>query len=287
MMHSSTGDGIENPFLVRLRRLTALGATELSEIEGSCSAATQVRARRDLLREGDGTEQLTILLEGWACRFKLIPNGRRQITALLLPGDICNLDTLYVGQAGYSVTTLTACTVATIKRATLRTIATRHPAVGAELGLLLAIDNAMLTERAACLGRRSAREHLAHFLCEMLLRLTLVGQARGNEYALHITQEEISDVLGLTPIHVNRVLRGLKIDGIIEQRGHNIVIRDWHVLRQIAAFQSAYLHPGIVDADDVAFDQAPAALRARAEVQVGTTRAARASSSARGREAAA
>lgn len=255
--------------MTRLHQLTQLEETELGLVGRLCSPARRVNAKTDLVREGDHLDRLHVVLDGWACRFKLLPDGRRQITSVLLPGDICDLDSLYVTKSDYAVGTLTACTVATIARSALRELAAQHPAISEALGFLMAVDNAMLTERSACLGRRSAREHLAHFLCELLMRLKLVGQARGNGFMLSITQEEIGDALGLTAVHVNRVLQGLRNDGMIEQRGHQVVICEWHVLRRIAAFRSGYLH--MEDANESTFNiaQNPSPLQPRPSSQAG------------------
>lgn len=249
--HSSSAQD-DDPFGIRLRRLTHIDEEELCDLKRLCRDARQIRAKTELVRERGQPARLHVVLEGWACRFKLLPDGRRQITSLLLPGEICDLDTLYVTTSDYTVCALTACTVATIDRSTLRDLATSQPAIGEALGVLMALDNAMLTERSACLGRRSARERVAHLLCELLVRLMLVGHGRGNGFTLLITQEEIGDTLGLTAVHVNRVLQGLKNDGLIEQRGHNIVISEWGLLRRIAGFQPGYLH--LKNAGEATFD---------------------------------
>lgn len=249
--HSASAE-IGGPFATRLRRLTHIGDDELCELQRLSGEARQIHAKTDLVHASDHPVRLHVLLEGWACRYKLLRDGRRQITSLLLPGEICDLDTLYVTNSDYAVGALTACTVAPIDRSELRDLATSQPAIGEALGVLMALDNAMLTERSACLGRRSAREHVSHLLCELLVRLMLVGHARGNGFTLLITQEEIADTLGLTAVHVNRVLQGLKSDGLIEQRGHNVVISEWGLLRRIAGFQSGYLH--LEDVDEATFD---------------------------------
>lgn len=261
-MHSRhTAEGYDNPFIVRLRRMTQLGEQELGLLKRACGPAKQVRAKAEIVRQGTQPDRLHILLDGWACRFKLFRDGRRQIAGVVLPGDICDLDSLYALRSDYAVATLTECTLVTIDRAALRRLTADHPALGEALGFLLVIDNAMLIERNACLGRRSAREHLAHFLCELLMRLTLVGRASGNGYTLAITQEEVSDVLGLTSVHVNRMLQALKNDGLIEQRGRRLIISKWSKLRQLAAFQPIYLH--LEHVKESAFDvvQAPWALQ--------------------------
>lgn len=262
-------DESANVFLARLRHLTPLGEQELALIAHSCSPARQVGAKSDIIREGERPERLHVLLDGWACRLKLLPDGRRQIAGLVLPGDVCNLDSLYAQRSDYGVATLTACTIVSIDRAVLRDLATQSAAISEAIGLLLVIENALLIERNASLGRRSAREHLAHFLCELLLRLTHVGQARDNGYTLPITQEDISDVLGLTSVHVNRVLQGLRNEGLIQQRGHDLVIREWCALREMADFQTSYLHLENGEESTLDGEQAPWALQAARKDQIG------------------
>lgn len=259
----------DDPFLLRLRRLTTLGDAELGLLLKLCSPARRISAKTDLVVEGDHLDHLHVLLDGWACRFKLLADGRRQITSLLLPGDLCDLDSLYVTKSDYAVGTLTACKIATIDRLALRDLAARHPSISEALGFLMAVDNAMLTERSACLGRRSAREHLAHLLCELLIRLTLVGQASGSGFALPLTQEEIGDALGLTAVHVNRVLQGFRNDGLIEQSARRIIISKWSVVCQTAMFLPGYLH--LENVDENAFDvgQAPWALQIRQSYEAG------------------
>lgn len=243
------GNGPENPFLTRLRLLTRLDDDDLAAIGGLAGETRQVRARADLVREGDRIDRLHVLLDGWACRVRLLPDGRRQITSLLIPGDLCDLDALHLRISDFGVTTLTPCVVAPLNGAALRELAAARPPIGEALSWLGAVENAMLAERNACLGRRSAREHLAHLLCELLVRLTVVGQATVNGFTLPITQEEIGDVLGLTAVHVNRVLQGLRSEGLIEQQGRRLVIRDWTALRHAAAFRPDYLHLEGIDGE--------------------------------------
>lgn len=244
------GETASDPFLTRLGLLTKLDATELGALARLYGDKRHVRAKAELVAQGGAQpRRLHVLLDGWACRYRLLADGQRQITTLLIPGDICDLDALHVRTNDFAVTALTPCTVVTLDSATLRELAMQHPRIGDALGWLGAVENAMLAERNACLGRRSAREHLAHLLCELLVRLTVTGQAKGNGYTLPMTQEEIADVLGLTSVHVNRVLQSLRTEKLIEQRGHSLVICDWSALRQVAAFRPDYLHLEGIDGE--------------------------------------
>ena len=105
----------------------------------------------------------------------------------------------------------------------------------------------MLAERNTSLGCRSARKHLAHLLCELALRTSIVGLAQGLTFALRLTQEEIADLLGLTAVHVNRMFQALKGEGLIAQQDTSTTILDWDALRQAAGFRPDYLHLDGVD----------------------------------------
>lgn len=254
---SASEDGGDNPFLTRLRLLTDIGDTDLAALERLCANPRQFGGRAELVADGEPQERLHILLDGWACRSRLLADGRRQITTLLLPGDICDLDGLYVRNSDCSVATLTPCSVAAVSRPAIQDLAVRSRDVADALGWLGAVENAMLAERNACLGQRSAEEHLAHFLCELLMRLTVVGRASDFSYTLPLTQEAMADVLGLTSVHINRVLHRLRASELIEQRGNQLEIRDWDSLRRVAGFRPDYLHlEGLNGAGDV-FAAAP------------------------------
>jgi CRP-like cAMP-binding protein len=233
---------LNNLFVARLRALTSLGEVELTALDTLCSDRRHYRARSELVVDGSHPERVHVLLEGCACRYKLLSDGRRQITALLIPGDLCDIDALHVWRGDFAVATLTPATVAPISRPQLRRLAAEHARIADALGWLGAVENAMLAERNACLGRRSAREHVAHLICELFVRLAVIGRVEGDSYSLPITQEEIADVLGLTSVHVNRVLQSLRSERLIEQQGGTLKVCDWQALRKAAGFRPDYLH---------------------------------------------
>lgn len=239
---SGAGPDGADPFLLRLRLLTGLDDAEIRAIEQLYGTPRTVRPRTELFADGEEARRIHVLLDGWACRYRLLADGRRQITAVMIPGDLCDLDALYLEADDSAVATITACTLAVIDVAGLRTLVREQPRIGEALGWLGAVENAILAERNACLGRLSAREHLAHLLCEMMIRQTLVGKATADRFALPLTQEDIADVLGLTAVHVNRVLQGLRSGGLIAQRQQWVTVSDWLGLRDVASFRPNYLH---------------------------------------------
>ena len=247
--------------LARLRFLTGLNGDDLAAVDRLCRDVRTLRQRATIVPQGRPSDRIYLLLDGWTCSYRLLADGRRQITALSLPGDVCNLQSLHLRQNGHAIGTLTPCVVAAVSPQAVRELMVERPAVARALAWLGALDNAMLAERNACLGRRSAREHVAHLLCELLVRLTLVGRARGHGYTLPLTQEEIADVLGLTSVHVNRVVQGLRRDGLIDYAGKDLVIRDWSQLRSAASFRAEYLHLEGSDGSGTDFSAAPWAFR--------------------------
>ena len=250
-------EGSDNPLLTRLRLFAGLGEADLHAVDRLCLDRLQLPARATALPPGKSAERLFVVLDGWACSYRLLADGRRQITQVMVPGDICNLEAMHLRRAAHAISTLTTCTLASVNPHLLRELAIGRQPVRDALAWLGAVDRAMLAERNACLGRRSAREHVAHLLCELLIRLTAVGRARGNGYVLPLTQEEMADVLGLTSVHVNRVIQGLRREGMIDYGGKDMVISQWSVLRNAAGFRADYLHLEGIDGTGRDFSAAP------------------------------
>lgn len=233
---------LPNPFVARLRLLSTLTEAELGALDAACTDVRRFKADHDLVRKGSRPECLHVVLDGWACRRKVAADGGRQISALLLPGDICDLDALHVRRLDYNVSTLTPCTIAVIEREAALDLVERHPAVGRALMWLAFVENATLTEWNFGLGRRSAREHLAHLFCELLVRLTVVGRAEADGYTMPLTQDALADVLGLTSGHVSRMLQSLRTDELVELEAQRLTVRDWGGLKAAGDFRGGYLH---------------------------------------------
>lgn len=193
---------------------------------------------------GSSSGQLHILLDGWACRARGLADGRRQITTFLLAGEICDLDTLYIDPPAEAVIALTECRTATIPKALVRDLAQQDPGFAEALGRFAALDRVVLGARIANLGQRPARERAAHLLCELVTRLRAMGEGRGDSCRIPLTQEQLGEALGLTTVHVNRVLQGLRADNLVARDGERLTILDWQGLCAIGHFSPAYLHLG-------------------------------------------
>ena len=195
--------------------------------------------QHDLLLPGSEPEVVHLLLAGHACRYRMLRDGRRQITAILVPGDLCDLGAILAVRAGYAVGTLTRCVVGEISLA--RSSVRDNPDVAADLNQRLRRDEAIAREWIVSLGRRSAVERLAHLFCEITARLRAVGRLNGADCELPLTQTDLADAMGLSTVHVNRTLQELKARRVVEMRNRRLVIHDRDTLENLAMFDAGYL----------------------------------------------
>lgn len=231
-----------NHFIGQLCAVSCPSQETLEILELSCRDAKPVRARSDIVLGGNPSGHVHVLLGGWACRTRTLADGRRQITAFLLAGDICDLDNLYIDPPAETVSTLTECDVVAIPTTRLRKLLQRDPGFAEALGWLAAREKVVLGARIASLGQRPARERIAHLLCELVTRLRAGGEAAGDSCRIPLTQEQLGEALGLTTVHVNRVLQGLRAEGIVSRDGDRLTIHNWGALQAIACFCPSYLH---------------------------------------------
>lgn len=214
----------------------------LEILEQSCRETKRVRARSNIVLAGTPSGHLHILLSGWACRTQTLADGRRQITAFLLPGDICDLDSLHIDPPAECVSALTECEVVAIPTTRLKQLLRRDAGFAEALGWFAAREKVVLGARIASLGQRPARERIAHLLCELVTRLRAGGEAEGESCRVPLTQEQLGEALGLTTVHVNRVLQDLRAAGVVSRDGDRLTIHDWDALRAIGCFCPEYLH---------------------------------------------
>ena len=199
-------------------------------------------ADQDLFREGDRPPDCKLILEGMVCRYKMLDDGRRQIVSFHVPGDIVDLSSLLLGSLDHSISTLTVVRLVSIKHATLLDWMRQHRDIGRLLWLDTLIDASIFREWVVSVGRRTARERVAHLLCELVVRLRAAGLAQDRAFDLRITQAELADATGLSPVHVNRTVQELRREGLIEMNNKTLITLDWEALKQAAGFDPAYLH---------------------------------------------
>jgi CRP-like cAMP-binding protein len=228
-----------------IRRLEIFFALTESEKEALLNLPLQVttlRADQDIVREGDRPTRSCVLLEGFACTSKVTAEGKRQITAFHIPGDIPDLQSLHLEVLDSSLGTLTPCKVGFIQHEALHQLCDRHPRIARALWRETLIDASIFREWTVNVGRREAYARIAHILCELMARLEAVGLTKDHTCEIPITQNELADATGLSNVHVNRVLQELRGDNLIIFKGSTLEIPDREKLNKAGEFDPTYLH---------------------------------------------
>ncbi|MBP0445265.1 Crp/Fnr family transcriptional regulator [Roseomonas sp. SSH11] len=232
-----------NPLIRKLENFTRLSGQDkhlLSEFlhEG----IRHLGPREDIIREGERPQSVNLVLSGWACRYKYLEDGRRQIIAFLVPGDLCDNNFFLLRQMDHSIGALTPISIAQIPRHRIEEVSLHHPRVAQALSWEALTSMAIQREWTVSLGQRDAQERLAHLLCELYLRLRAVGLTDGTSCELPLRQAELADALGLSTVHVNRTLQELRASQLIMLKGKTLTIPDLNALRSVAQFTPTYLH---------------------------------------------
>ena len=230
-----------NPLARKLQAFAPLASADLHSLDELLTNVREVPARTDLIREGDKPSDVFLVLEGFACRYKLLPDGKRHIMAYLVPGDFCDLQVFILDEMDHSIGSLSACQIVEIPRDRVLKLIER-PAIARALWVAALVDGATLREWLVNIGSRSAEERVAHLLCELLFRLRAVGMANGDSYELPITQGEIADTMGLSDVHMNRVIQRLRKEKLITLKSKNLVILDFERMKEFSDFDPNYMH---------------------------------------------
>ena len=219
----------------------------LSRDEPECLAEMQskplkVKRGKQLTQEGQAGHKAFILQAGWACSYKELPNGDRQIISFPIAGDCVGLRSVLLRTADHSFSTLTDAVVSPVDGTHILKCVADFPRLGAALMWAASRDEAMVVEHLVNIGRRSAIERTAHFFMELAERLNLVGLATEAEFKSPLSQFVLGDALGLTAIHVNRTLRLLREQQLLTLHRGSVRIHDLNRLRKLAGFQGCYLN---------------------------------------------
>jgi CRP-like cAMP-binding protein len=226
----------------KLESIATLTDEERRAIESLPVKVRHLDARQDIVRDGDHPAHCCLVLDGWTCRYKLLSEGKRQIFSFHVAGDIPDLQSLHIHTMDHSLATVTKATVAFIPHESMRELTAGHPNIAALLWRDTLIDAGIFRAWMVGMGRRSAYEQVAHLFCEMYLKLQAVGLAEGYRCPMPITQVDMADALGLTSVHVNRVLKEMRGKALITLRSNTLVIEAWDELLRAAEFDPTYLH---------------------------------------------
>lgn len=231
-----------NPLTRKLERYATLGTEDRALLDEAIRSVHRIRARTDFILEGDSPDNVHLIVEGFACRYKITAEGRRQILAFLLPGDFCDLRLALLWEMDHSVASLSDCLVARIPRERIDEIAAR-PDLACALWSASLADEGLLFEWIVNLGARDARRNIAHLFCELLVRQRAAGLTTGNGdgYRLPLTQQDLADAAGLSPVHVNRTLQALRSEELISFDGKSLRILDPDRLAEVSGFDPRYL----------------------------------------------
>ena len=226
----------------KLNTFFPLSADELNCLAEIQSAPIKVKRGKQLTHEGQTGHKVFVLQSGWACSYKELTNGTRQIISFPIAGDCVGLRSVLLKTADHSFSALTDAVVSPVEGAHLWKCVTEYPRLGAAILWAASREEAMVVEHLVNVGRRSALERTAHFFMEFAERLSLVGLATEAEFECPLSQFVLADALGLTAIHVNRVLRQLRDQDLLTLRKGRARIHDLNRLRKLAGFQGGYLN---------------------------------------------
>jgi len=232
------------PLARKLERFIPLTAHDYEALERLDRADQHFKAGQDISVEGKPPPSVFILVEGMAFRYRTLADGRRQIMTFLLPGDLCDLHSFLVKKMDHSVASLTPVHLAAIPREEILEMGIRYPRISVALWWSSMQEEAMLRERIVALGRRNAAARIAYILCELVWRNRAIGRADHNCIDLPLTQTELADTLGLTPVHVTRVLQSMRRDKLLILEHRQLTLLDIDRLACVAQFNKDYLHLG-------------------------------------------
>ena len=210
----------------------------------SRGAVRRYSPRSDIVREGDRPRAAFLVRSGWACRYKALPDGRRQIIAVLLPGDVCDLNLDLVRALDHSVAALSHVELTEMMPARLREAMCRHPRLIEAFYWRDMVNASVEREWVLNIGQRSALERLTHLICELYTRLEYLGLVHAGTMPFPMTQSDLADALGLTPVHVNRMMKELRLAGLIQLHSRVLTIPDLDALKSAGMFSDTYLHLG-------------------------------------------
>ncbi|MBL8270564.1 Crp/Fnr family transcriptional regulator [Steroidobacter sp.] len=251
-----------DPSLIRLLIRKLENFAELAEDEKRAlqEAAGPVRpyaAHEDLLREGEQANGVAVVVSGFACRHKMLPDGRRQIIGYFLPGDMCDARVFILKKMDHTISTLAPSSVSVLPREAIIELTSKYPRLTRAFWWNTLVEEAIGRQWLVSIGQRTALERVAHLFCEVYVRLQSVGLATPEGCELPVTQSELADTVALSTVHVNRTLKELRRVGLVSMSSKALSIHDFAGLRALAMFDPSYLH---LEGDGLIRDRASHAL---------------------------
>lgn len=228
--------------LRNLERFCPLSDEEKSALRGAVTRERHFHPGEDLIHEHRPTEGVFVIQQGFACRYKLLPDGRLQIVGFLLPGDMCDLRVFLLRRMDHSICALGPVEAALMSPDSVVGLIESSQRLSRALWWTTIVEDSITREWIVNVGYRTAFERVAHLFCEVFWRLEAMGLARGNQCALPLTQIELGDTLALSSVHVNRTLKQMRRDNLVKFQGGELELIDRQAIQMAAGFDPAYLH---------------------------------------------
>jgi CRP-like cAMP-binding protein len=226
----------------KLENFAPLAEEEKNALLAATTTTRRYGAHEDLIQEGAHPDGVKIILDGLACRYKVLPDGRRQIVAYFVPGDLCDLRLLLLKRMDHSIGTLCPLEVALLPAENVQELLERYPRLARALWWSTLVEESITREWIVNVGHRTAFERMAHLFCEIFLRLQAVGLTHENRCDLPLTQTELADTLALSAVHVNRTLMDMRRSHLVTFQARQLIIHDRQALQNLAGFDPEYLH---------------------------------------------
>lgn len=236
---------LQSPLTRKLSAFVALSGSDLETLERFHRRRRNFLAGHELIHEGQKNQSAFILAKGWACSYKLLPDGERQIVDFQVPGDFLGLRSVLFRTTDHSVEAITPIEASEVLASDILDGFMNAPRLATAVLWAASRDEAMVVEHLVNLGRRSAEVRMAHFLLELGARLKLVGIGDRTGFDCPLTQYHLADALGLSAVHVNRVLRHLREEGLVTFYKGRVSFDNFDGLTDVAGFDTDYLdHDG-------------------------------------------
>lgn len=226
----------------RLSTLAELDAHDRARIAELCQDTRHIASKSNIAREGDRPEYVHVMLSGWGARYKTLHDGSRQIVDFVIPGDFCDLHVTLLREMDHGIVALSPCRVARIDEKQIAALTSENHRIIRAMWWSSLVDQAILREWVLNVGRRNAYGRIGHLLCEMHFRMKRVGLVENDRLSLPVTQDDLADATGLTPVHVNRTLQRFRREKLIALGNGMLTLLDVEALQQAAGFDPGYLH---------------------------------------------
>jgi CRP-like cAMP-binding protein len=232
-----------NPLTMKLEQFTRFTVEERQRLDQLLTYPTRTYQRgRPIISQGEKVNSIYLVLTGLAARAKTLRSGDRQIMALLVPGDLCDVEVFVLEAMDHDILALADTSCVLIPKEVIEGLLTESTNLTKALWWSTMTDSAVLREWIVDHGSRDSLDRIAHLMCELLIRYRIVGEATDDSIPFLLTQDELADATGMTPVHVNRMLQQLRAEGLIDLRDRVLTVLDPQGLQRRAKYDSTYLH---------------------------------------------